>query len=1262
MEQLLQRKNLQAFFTIILCCCVGKSYLLTTDGAVSPADPFKFVGETLELYCNITNPNADIRENSSLLYFERSTINETRFKSLDPFYDDDLPIKSKIQNDFRLIPSDFIEILTTKAIRLRLSNLEIGDSGRYVCNKRTYTGGVQFIGNQIVKVDYKPVKIRNISCRVYNWESMTCSWDLGVKFAHPENVNVSLVYTFDGRQHDCPNLTLTTCEWSSKHYNHGHMYVMKLEVKTKVNNKELAHQESDTFRVETVLYVEPAPVLNFKAAVLNSTCVNLTWGHSARHREKLFNVGFRKKSWGDWLQLPLIEDISAKLQTTVCNLTPFTSYEFRISVLPKPVDSPVDQGYISSFKYTEATTEEDVPAAAPALCPGCYIELKCKHNKTNRCIRLYWKDLNETYKNGKITQYHIQVCTRDMTINKFRTVHIKPPKNLTSEDVEIPDSDLPIKIVITPGTVKGLSQNSSYLIVPPKVKKPKAPENFLVERDENDELHFYLSWAALEVNYKPRQKYTSITISWCKRQHLVCQGDIQWLNLTADSVTHELKSVSRDISIGISAEVTIDEQVISSGIQWSDCIYKRNQKPLQSPKKVRVSSAESNLRNGLSILWDKFTCADEESYITEYLVKYCPTNDKICYEPEKSENVSNHHNEVTLKNLKGDTKYLLYVIAVSAAGLGPRSPELYGYVKGIPPEANTEKSIAIIIGIVLFIFIAIAVFLCWRYCRARKKRIMEDYIEPYAQTQKNSSKNTQDYRNRPLPKTPSEEQHFYGSSACMSNLGSEKVKDNRHSETSDDSITSQTNLIPSPIFVNKNIPPKGSNKYHPKDVKSINEPTNLLRENHSSNIDSAEKEKQQVRLGTEPKYQNIYSKQESRPDLKIYKNFNGSVNKAEESVEDYLKFSIDEPDALKKTEVNKDPQTNIYDTSIINFSQTGTLPLREISVYHVQDTTQSINPLSSSIFSGQSSSAEIFNSKSKVKVKPKNPAYVRRFKPELNPSLAIQASSASTNLAIPDSSESTNARCTSDYVPNAPLVEHAKMLNTPTVLSGYVALPFVTELTKAEKQHLQHENSSQSYPTQSNLQKLKPRTVEPFYIDNRRSMPLETVLHFPPPPLSPPPTLLPPHPKVFSDSENIQIASQYNEHSQSQYPIVNNGYAPQCVLSQFSSTSLPYHPETESANFELQHNSPTLAASTDYLPHHFINHASGSESALAQGKNQYDYSPVASTMPRPHGPAKKTLLLPLQLSRPLSGDLLDLPPEYYLDPHLDGSNQILTEL
>jgi len=43
----------------------------------------------------------------------------------------------------------------------------------------------------------EPRQVTEIHCRVYNWKNMTCTWDNGVEFLHPDTIDIKLIWTTD---------------------------------------------------------------------------------------------------------------------------------------------------------------------------------------------------------------------------------------------------------------------------------------------------------------------------------------------------------------------------------------------------------------------------------------------------------------------------------------------------------------------------------------------------------------------------------------------------------------------------------------------------------------------------------------------------------------------------------------------------------------------------------------------------------------------------------------------------------------------------------------------------------------------------------------------------------------------------------------------------------------------------------------------------------------------------------------------------------
>ena len=91
---------------------------------VKPDNPYLFVGEDLVLFCNLTK--LELEEDSRFLFFTR---------------------------DGTEIPASFVEVLTTRSVRLRYPIKVPQDEGHFVCWLRQQEGISKTIGSQRVQAD-----------------------------------------------------------------------------------------------------------------------------------------------------------------------------------------------------------------------------------------------------------------------------------------------------------------------------------------------------------------------------------------------------------------------------------------------------------------------------------------------------------------------------------------------------------------------------------------------------------------------------------------------------------------------------------------------------------------------------------------------------------------------------------------------------------------------------------------------------------------------------------------------------------------------------------------------------------------------------------------------------------------------------------------------------------------------------------------------------------------------------------------------------
>ncbi|GFR83005.1 cytokine receptor, partial [Elysia marginata] len=741
-------------------------------GVVTPQDPFIFEGDPLRLYCNITNPS--VRENSSSLFFEKG-------------------VERRASQE-----------LNTRAIRLIVPVVSLGDEGSYTCLVRTMEGKVKDVGTQRVKVDRKPRQVVNVTCSVYNWEEMTCTWDMAIRYRHPDNVNVSLFWVTTDVQQDCPWLSNNSCHWDRDHYMHGQRYSIRIAVTYSVKGHTL-DQASKMIHVNTVDLVTPAPVHELRASATNSTCILLTWQiPRVMYREKSFVKQIRTpgKPWKDINLAPSsqIKADHSSHSALVCDLERNSPYEFRVAVMP--LYNGWQKGSISDFKTISAYTEEDVPSAAPSICSGCFFDISNTEQDTMaaRKVRIMWRHIPKASRHGTLTHYKISYWSlTSHYANKILSYVINQDKSGTSVDLNLPSRREDYRVSIVGATRVGESRNASLILIPAMKNKPEPPQRFLVKRnrEERESGRLFLSWEALDTRHVrkrssaqslPRHAYpgratSGLYIVWCagSRNTWKCQEEPKWVRLPPGQVTYELVTNKTqvdpyDFLIGISVEVKVGHEVMSSGIHWSTCVYTRNQKPKTSPQDVRFS--QSTTEDSLVVMWRKPGCREETAYITEYLIKYCPSStDNKCVGDRLTMNASGDATSTTLPRLATNTKYLVYVVAVSSAGLGPPSNDIWRMVQTKTPEEDLSGLILIVVAIMcaLIVVTSCVCFIRCCYTKNQKMPTVDGLLETQPPQKRPAAQHLHHHRDRPLPEPPSEalvEHHTYGRStssshACM---------------------------------------------------------------------------------------------------------------------------------------------------------------------------------------------------------------------------------------------------------------------------------------------------------------------------------------------------------------------------------------------------------------------------------------------------------------------------------------------------------------
>ncbi|XP_033737327.1 uncharacterized protein LOC117325313 isoform X2 [Pecten maximus] len=671
-----------------LCCNCG-SFL--------PNDPFYYTNETSILTCALNKPSKLI--NASDLYI---TFNGT-----------------EVDQSFMTIVNE-TAVAFTKVVR------KLEDDGKYQCRIRQVTGNEGLIGTVTLKVDDPLEPINDIECIWHNWkDKLVCTWILP-PYRYMQYIKVDLSW-YNGATNKCPNMeNKTVCTWSKSD---ASLDTITWAFILTVRNTQHGNDTRQGSWIQKIVKdnVKPSAVKSFNQTFTNeSTCLLLTWVYDtniAPSREKHFRIQYSPVTdpshnntvWSDGDHV------------TVCQLTPYTLYEFTIAVHP---DRAAVKGYWSDSVTHQFRTDQDVPRAAPEMVgyrhltePG--INKQGTHAEIISTV--FWKLIPKEDRNGLITRYSVNIT--DLSPGGVTTEKILLNTQNSNTNLNLHCNKL-YNVSITAATIKGYSPvHSSLIINTTGFSQPV----LMVERNASI---YNISWTVPW----PADSLTSFNVVYCKQlgSQQDCSSELEKAIVPDPRTHHQTLSLKSDTTYLFG--VSLIRAGVASAATFESCVYVVTAAP--NPPEFSVDDSIGD--NSLRISWDSIACNNQQPYVRSFTVIWCPINkqqENRCIGPKHSVVIpSTSKTEYIIKNLEKDVRFGVTMSSSSSSQTSRLSDMKYGTPTN---NALTTGQIAGIVAAALFVTILViagVIFAC-RIAKSEMMKIRTPYVIDVPELEKDSSPN-----------------------------------------------------------------------------------------------------------------------------------------------------------------------------------------------------------------------------------------------------------------------------------------------------------------------------------------------------------------------------------------------------------------------------------------------------------------------------------------------------------------------------------------
>lgn len=600
----------------LISILIFHAYGVAVKVDIWPKNPLIATGGSIIINCSVTRSATEDTVNQPYFVFNDSL--ETTYST------------------FQVVQLNF------SLVQLYLTNAQRHMSGLIECQlneSSTFISDSAFL--TVADMPRRP----NGSCRVYNWDNMTCSWAAQNDNGIPTNVSLYFNREFqvsNDNLYHCPHYDLfeeNSCSWlkndgrdSLRPYTH-HWIILSAKNQLGSDYRSISLYPS--------YYVQPASVNQLRCHAYGSQSGKLSW-ISPRSGEQLF---YRVKYNSSWNETKILDFTSKDSECSLIlrDLSPNTAYWVNIDCIPLVENRQT--GFWSESQTCQFSTKVDVPALAPPVTAGGYRVLNQR-----KLIELFWQPLSKRWANGDSFSYRIRIYNNtEFTTSGSRQTSTGSANSLLnsgSQSMQNVAQRLNEKILNETATSMTfrVNEDSSYwvtveantsagfneslvlekVIIPSKNSVPLHPDMYTVTTNSHEQNHFYFNWSAVPMA-------TRYTIYWCNRgqnQPNYCE----WETVESSLTTHHLHLPNRTCE-GIRFEFSVEfvlpsGKTVSTGMKPFDAIYFKDGE-IRLPEDIKISDDLSP--NSQIIAWKipENEYCQKYAYISHFVIRICSAT---CYE------------------------------------------------------------------------------------------------------------------------------------------------------------------------------------------------------------------------------------------------------------------------------------------------------------------------------------------------------------------------------------------------------------------------------------------------------------------------------------------------------------------------------------------------------------------------------------------------------------------------------------------------------